>query len=824
MSDRADGLHGVAPLHTADALPAAAARVEGDDHAAAAVHGSMMSFLAVPSAQTAAEDDAPRRPPSPKPPALRDHITKLRKRRQVSTRKALAASPIRKFTRYGRFPCKLLLNIIIFTLLALILLLCELPGRAATQSQRQTLIRAFMPPGYTNPNVNYVREPTFHFAHITTFRAFIRASTERYYGLVSSAPAYYNFYYEGNASSQTLDHWWDATDDTGGAHTLVGGNATLTAADVRPPLMVTQMRRVSARLSSRVAANVARQTELTPAQPYGPFAPFRASYLNRSLTQTNFRHACKARPDFVAGSAKHFLPCRTASVSESVFDLADTATVTFQLRSVVRADALTGRSTVYEWTVQQRYNFIPNGLVTLTIVVRATKRRNATEFTVWQWAIIATIIFSTWDLVLRVRAHSKIRRIKFARAARKLALRAAKEERRRERHHHHGHRQSDGGADGSSCSSWESGGDGSSCTSSSSDDDETRGGGVRRQDEASRWRKLQRNSMGQSWTRLAIVMDLCAIVFCCATLAQLSVPVAWWAEYTTAILGGFTMLLCASLFASYLRFFPSLYIIMICSSQATWHILNFFVAVMPIFVAYALFGTVVFGPYAPQFSDFTKSCTCLFSAAFGDSLLQMFQVTSATNSLLLYGASRVFTFTFIAMFFYAVLNVATSIILDSYEFVTQQFALTEHDTVSSRMTRLVAVQQEAQSALQEMAVLIESLRDAAEGATDTGDERTDGSSSIESGFVPVITVNSDEFGDAAAESTTSQGNLSLAHRMARSLGGSRSQHGSTRSLPHVRSGSVAARASNASLDSETDDDYDDVDDDAKPWVDRNVIF
>lgn len=214
---------------------------------------------------------------------------------------------------------------------------------------------------------------------------------------------------------------------------------------------------------------------------------------------------------------------------------------------------------------------------------------------------------------------------------------------------------------------------------------------------ATRWKMDLRNSMGKSWTQWALAIDTLALIFVVDKILGVFVySQPYWLRYVTSIVGGVAIFGNAALFVSYMRFFPKLYVLMVATNVAWPHFLRFFVAVMPIYVGFGLFGVIVFGDYAPEFSTFFESLSALYCAIFGDSLLQMFQVTGATDTIILQQVGWLYSACFISFFIYAVLNIATAIILGSYTYVNETYNL-----YTTNVDRQVAPQKTIEDQLDE---------------------------------------------------------------------------------------------------------------------------
>ena len=126
--------------------------------------------------------------------------------------------------------------------------------------------------------------------------------------------------------------------------------------------------------------------------------------------------------------------------------------------------------------------------------------------------------------------------------------------------------------------------------------------------------------------------------------------------------------LCA--WVSMTQFFESTssyYVLVTTLSSGIPRVWRFFVGVLPIFFAYATFGVALFSGYSVRFSSFDTACVTLFSLLNGDVIHDVFEDIHPNSPVV----SRIFLYSFLALFIYAVLNIFVAIIEDSF-FATKQ--------------------------------------------------------------------------------------------------------------------------------------------------------
>jgi hypothetical protein len=199
-------------------------------------------------------------------------------------------------------------------------------------------------------------------------------------------------------------------------------------------------------------------------------------------------------------STMYYNPCRTGEIDNNIFDVASDVTVTIRLRSFDALDRFTETTSFYDWEVKQYYNFIPNGLISMTFTADALLHREASTVTAWMGVAITALVFSIWELALRLRALRKITILKARRAKERAALEKKMNESRP---------IADASVESRGGKSRKTG----AGTDSTSADDQPTGRLRLRGEQCAKWKMDLRNSMGKSWTLWAIGVDVLTIVF-----------------------------------------------------------------------------------------------------------------------------------------------------------------------------------------------------------------------------------------------------------------------------------------------------------------------
>ena len=86
-----------------------------------------------------------------------------------------------------------------------------------------------------------------------------------------------------------------------------------------------------------------------------------------------------------------------------------------------------------------------------------------------------------------------------------------------------------------------------------------------------------------------------------------------------------------------------------------------------LFIAFALTGWIVLGPFLRKFETMNSAIEALFGLLNGDDIYATFTQIRPQDDSTAYIYSRIFLYIFLALFIYAVLNLFTSLIITAYE-------------------------------------------------------------------------------------------------------------------------------------------------------------
>uniref|UniRef100_A0A7S1PZN7 Polycystin cation channel PKD1/PKD2 domain-containing protein n=1 Tax=Neobodo designis TaxID=312471 RepID=A0A7S1PZN7_NEODS len=204
-----------------------------------------------------------------------------------------------------------------------------------------------------------------------------------------------------------------------------------------------------------------------------------------------------------------------------------------------------------------------------------------------------------------------------------------------------------------------------------------------------RWAQLETNERrrhrerhaGTSWKQFAILVDVFCMLFIVLAFTDSYVAMAnMYVQLWKKLALGFAVAGYCLLYVSYLQTSPEFYVLIKTISMTVPAGIRYSAGVTPVFLGYAMAGTVVFGPWAQDtFGDFQLSCCTLFCVLNGDSLLQLSTEINQSDFWLLRQASRVFMFTFLAYFYNNAMNVMLAVVQDSYTQVRAMFEMSEWD-------------------------------------------------------------------------------------------------------------------------------------------------
>jgi hypothetical protein len=121
---------------------------------------------------------------------------------------------------------------------------------------------------------------------------------------------------------------------------------------------------------------------------------------------------------------------------------------------------------------------------------------------------------------------------------------------------------------------------------------------------------------------------------------------------------------CALQWASlvrYLRVNTRFHILGLTLQRGLPRVAQFIAGVLPIFVGYVLFGTIMFGAKVPRFQSASATATTLFSVANGDEIHDTFNSVAYTPWI-----GQIYVYSYMILFSYVALMVCIGIIEDAF--------------------------------------------------------------------------------------------------------------------------------------------------------------
>jgi len=106
----------------------------------------------------------------------------------------------------------------------------------------------------------------------------------------------------------------------------------------------------------------------------------------------------------------------------------------------------------------------------------------------------------------------------------------------------------------------------------------------------------------------------------------------------------------------------SFYVLITTLKRGAPRVARFLVGVMPVFLGYSLFGVAFFASTSIRFASLDLASVTLFSLLNGDVIHDVFDELHPSHPIM----SRVYLYTFISLFIYAVLNIFVAIIEDAF--------------------------------------------------------------------------------------------------------------------------------------------------------------
>ncbi|RNF23010.1 uncharacterized protein Tco025E_02921 [Trypanosoma conorhini] len=189
------------------------------------------------------------------------------------------------------------------------------------------------------------------------------------------------------------------------------------------------------------------------------------------------------------------------------------------------------------------------------------------------------------------------------------------------------------------------------------------------------WREQLQNSLGESWHYIALAADFFTLAYSIATSARLwGIPTPELYNTVEGILLGLTGLLLSVSVLSYLRYFPHMYFPVQAMRSVIPRLLVFAASVAPIFVGFAFFFSIVFGPHSDgEFADVGFSLVGLYFVMFGDAILPAIEDAQRSVHPIVTLLANVMTMLFILFFMMTMLNLAMAITQHEWGLLRRRF-------------------------------------------------------------------------------------------------------------------------------------------------------
>lgn len=88
---------------------------------------------------------------------------------------------------------------------------------------------------------------------------------------------------------------------------------------------------------------------------------------------------------------------------------------------------------------------------------------------------------------------------------------------------------------------------------------------------------------------------------------------------------------------------------------------------MILFLAFAITGWIILGPYHSKFHTINDTIETLFGLLNGDDIYNTYTMIDVDDDPVAYAYSRIYLYVFLSLFIYAVLNLFTSLVIVAYE-------------------------------------------------------------------------------------------------------------------------------------------------------------
>ncbi|KAJ9460053.1 hypothetical protein DIPPA_26591 [Diplonema papillatum] len=171
-----------------------------------------------------------------------------------------------------------------------------------------------------------------------------------------------------------------------------------------------------------------------------------------------------------------------------------------------------------------------------------------------------------------------------------------------------------------------------------------------------------------SWVTIGLVADFITLASClCNLILYRALTSASSSTLTIArSLVGFACFFEYIACVGHLGEQPWLYLLINSLKRGMPLAMRFIVGCLPLYFGYVCFGTIVFGRYTHRFVTFDAGCVTLFSVLNGDVMHDIFEDIYPEQGGGLKFLSRIYMYSFIILFIYAILNTFLAIMEDTY--------------------------------------------------------------------------------------------------------------------------------------------------------------
>ncbi|KAH9599903.1 Polycystin cation channel [Trypanosoma melophagium] len=189
------------------------------------------------------------------------------------------------------------------------------------------------------------------------------------------------------------------------------------------------------------------------------------------------------------------------------------------------------------------------------------------------------------------------------------------------------------------------------------------------------WRTQLKSSRGGGWHYISISADFFTIIYGIMAVLRMRgfVTTEPYEICQSIVLGLAGMFLSVSL-QSYFRFFPKMYFTVRATRNVIPELLFFAMTVAPLFIGFAFFFWIVFGPHSNgEFTDMGFSMIALYFMMYGDALLPAIENAQGSVYPIVGILANLMTVIFVFLFMMTMLNLAMSITQQEWGLLRRRF-------------------------------------------------------------------------------------------------------------------------------------------------------